>query len=605
MNVTILKNLYEKDKTYHRPLTEALTRIKEGNSAKPIGALRDGDKSQKNQLPAVLFSGEFRSRKDSDIIEHSGFIVLDFDHVGDVQRVKDAISIDSFVYSCWVSPSGDGIKALVRITNSERHKDHFRALESYFMQTYDLEVDSSGINVSRACFESYDPDLVLNEESTKFGGLLSEQAEKQELGGSDKIHTNYIKLNTAALMIRRASEGEKHIILLKAATLCGGWVATGQIEESDAVDVMYKEICKRDIDDEKEALSTIHRGIEAGRLMPIKDLIADENATKREMLINDGDMSFISSDTDDLDWIIKYANGDFETGLDTGDPELDKCFMYKREFVVINGHSNVGKTTTALYMMVNSATRHGWRWLVYSSENKTAALKMKLMQFACDRKIGSMNSIQRSKCWDWVNKHFLVISNKDAYTYSEIIVMMEKSMRQYKIDACFIDPYNSLRLDMRGSNLNSHEYHYEAATEFLQFSTNNNVAVWLNMHAVTEAQRRKGSDGLAIAPFAEDTEGGGKFVNRADCFLTIHRKVQSQDHNIRRMSELHVRKVREVETGGLPTGYDNPYILTMNSSMTGFHGWLSKESLFQPIDIQEDKPFELNYSLKPNEEFLQ
>ena len=56
------------------------------------------------------------------------------------------------------------------------------------------------------------------------------------------------------------------------------------------------------------------------------------------------------------------------------------------------------------------------------------------------------------------------------------------------------------------------------------------------MHAVTEAQRRKGDDGLPVAPYAEDTEGGGKFVNRADCFMTIHRKVQSMDSDIRRMS---------------------------------------------------------------------
>ena len=39
----------------------------------------------------------------------------------------------------------------------------------------------------------------------------------------------------------------------------------------------------------------------------------------------------------------------------------------------MNGHSNVGKTTFALYMMVNSAVRHGWKWVVYSSENCTAS----------------------------------------------------------------------------------------------------------------------------------------------------------------------------------------------------------------------------------------
>ena len=139
-----------------------------------------------------------------------------------------------------------------------------------------------------------------------------------------------------------------------------------------------------------------------------------------------------------------------------------------------------------------------------------------------------------------------------------------------------------------------HDYHYEAASQFLTFSKAHDVAVWLNAHAVTSAQRMKGADGLPIAPFAEDTEGGGKFVNRADCFLTVHRKVQSPDHSIRRMSEIHVRKVRETETGGEPTALDSPYLISMNLSHTGFKMWNSQTELFQPIDLERAKPIPLN-----------
>ena len=167
---------------------------------------------------------------------------------------------------------------------------------------------------------------------------------------------------------------------------------------------------------------------------------------------------------------------------------------------------------------------------------------------------------------------------------------------QQHIDAVFVDPYNSLKLDMKNSSIGVHDYHYEAASEFLTYSTANNVAVWLNMHAVTEAQRRKGPDGLPIAPFAEDTEGGGKFVNRADCFITIHRKVQAPDHNIRKLSEFHVRKVREVETGGQPTPFDQPYNLLMNLSHTGFTSWETREKLFQPIHFEGDTQSAINFS---------
>lgn len=123
------------------------------------------------------------------------------------------------------------------------------------------------------------------------------------------------------------------------------------------------------------------------------------------------------------------------------------------------------------------------------------------------------------------------------------------------------------------------------------------------MHAVTEAQRRKGDDGLPIAPFAEDTEGGGKFVNRADGFVTIHRKVQAPDNNTKRTTEWHVRKVRETETGGEPTPLDEPVQFTMNTQGTAFRINTTSNELFQPIGNQFDKYREFNIS--SNTSFLQ
>jgi hypothetical protein len=254
----------------------------------------------------------------------------------------------------------------------------------------------------------------------------------------------------------------------------------------------------------------------------------------------------------------------------------------------------VGKTTTMLYLIANSAVRHGWKWAIYSSENKTASVKMSLMQFAMDKKVADMTYLERKQAYKWVGNHFTIINNNQIYTYGDIILFMEKILRQQPLDGIFVDPYNSLKLDMRNASIGVHDYHYEAASEFLTFSKANDVAVWLNMHAVTEAQRRKGPDGLPVAPYAEDTEGGGKFVNRADCFLTIHRKVQSMEHDIRRMSELHVRKVREVETGGQPTPLEDPYCMLMNLSHTGFTTRIGQRALYKPITFPKEATMPIN-----------
>jgi hypothetical protein len=573
----------------------ALRRIQEGKSKSLIEEVRSGDKAKKKELPIVCFSGEFSTRSDDALFEHSGYIILDFDHVN-VDEVKKALATDEYVYSCWMSPSGDGVKALVHITNPERHRDHFRALCRYFHKQYFLEVDESGINESRACFESYDPDIILKDSSKKFGALASEFSEKQTPDNKAYAYTDYMKLNLAARMIRNAEDGEKWMTLNKASILCGGYISAGRMEEDEVLRVLMREIEKRDIDSIEHAKMTVINGIEKGKSMPIKALIDNEQSAERDLLINDGDMSFISSDDEDFRWIDDFSQGKIQIGLDTGDARLDEHFRYKKEFVIINGHSNVGKTTSALYLIVNSVVRHDWNWVLYSSENRTASIKMQLMQFASDKRISDMNYAERKEAYEWVNKHFTVISNNQVYSYSDLILFMEKIMKQQPVDAVFIDPYNSLKLDMKGSNIGVHDYHYESASSFLTFSKAMDVAVWLNTHAFTEAQRRKGADGLPVAPYAEDTEGGGKFVNRADCFLTIHRKVQSPDHNIRKLTEIHVRKVRETETGGYPTPIEEPYTMIMNSSQTGFVSWLLKKPLFESIHFQSDKQNRIDFS---------
>jgi replicative DNA helicase len=604
MKVTIFKNIFDKQAPHHINLSQALSRIQTGSSSSLITQIRESEKKQqselKKSLPVVCFSGEFSSRADDALFEHSGYVVLDFDQV-DPAQAKQALGTDDYIHAVWVSPSGKGVKALVHITNPERHRDHFRAMVKYFHKQYGLELDESGINESRACYESYDPDIIVKT-SQRFGAMLSEKAELGQTVQREGIVTDYMKLNLAARMVRMAEDGDKHNQLLKAARLCGGYIAAGRIEEDEAARVLLREIMRRDIESESHAIHTIREGIEKGKNDPIREVIGTEQDVQREMLLNDGDMSFISSDDEDFRWIDDYANGKIALGLETGNTLIDQYFRYKKEFLIVNGHSNVGKTTMMLYLMVNASVRHKWKWVVYSSENKTASVKMKLMEFLTDKKVGDMTYLERKNAYQWINEYFTVISNNQVYSYSDIILFMEKVMRQQDVDAIFIDPYNSLKLDIGSNGINTHDYHYQAASEFLTFSNVHNVAIWLNMHAVTEAQRRKGDDGLPVAPFAEDTEGGGKFVNRADCFLTIHRKVQAPDPHTRNLTEMHVRKVREVETGGQPTPYGEPIKFTINLSHTGFREWNSQTNLFQKTDTQEVK--QSSFKLYSNLDFL-
>jgi len=606
--VSIAETLYTND-IHHIGLEYALERIATGKSKDKVEELRSLEDSErgrvKKNLPIVMFSGTFTGRKDELLKDHSGYIVLDFDNLDNVEQAKQSIGSDKYVYSCWVSPSGNGLKALVRVTNPERHRDHFRSLTSYFEKQYGIEVDPSGINESRACFESYDPDIIVNSSYERFGGMLSEKSQNQVMVKQENV-TDYYRLNLAATMVRNSQDGERHAVLFKAARLCGGYIAAGRIEEEEAIRVLVREFSRRDYDEHYNPNSTVRDGIEVGKQMPLSEIAQDEKDARRKLQVEEGDMSFISSGDEDFKWITAFANGEIQIGLDTGNKELDKHFRYKKDFTIINGHSNVGKTTLAMYLMVNASIRHGWKWVIYSSENRTASIKMKLLQFLVDRPIGAIDYQTMRMAYSWIEEHFVIINNKEVVSYADLIVYAEIMIaNDEQFDGFFIDPYNSLRITISNNNIGVHQYHYEAASEFLTFTTAYDKAVWLNTHAVTEAQRRKGTDGLPMAPYAEDTEGGGLFVNRADNFLTFHRKIQHEDPEVRRTMEFHVRKIRETETGGGPTPLINPVMFKMNTSNTGFYCLNGEMNLFEPktFQPQPEQIIDIPFSIDPDDIF--
>jgi hypothetical protein len=74
--------------------------------------------------------------------------------------------------------------------------------------------------------------------------------------------------------------------------------------------------------------------------------------------------------------------------------------------------------------------------------------------------------------------------------------------------------------------------------------------------------------GHPIPPMASDVEGGGKFVNRADDFIVIHRYIQHPTDWM--YSMIHIRKVKDVDTGGRPTPIDSPIKLKSLINNVGF-----------------------------------
>lgn len=173
-NVTIFQNIRDTDTPFFRDVHVILDRIKDGAGAtkdlvKKIRLEKNKPERQelKKQLPAICFSGTFNKRTDASLIEHSGLICLDFDGYTKQKELlqdKENLSKNKYVFSVFISPSGNGLKVLVKIpADAENHTMYFNSLEKYFNSPY---FDKTSKNLSRVCYESYDPLIAINENSS-------------------------------------------------------------------------------------------------------------------------------------------------------------------------------------------------------------------------------------------------------------------------------------------------------------------------------------------------------------------------------------------------------------------------------------------------------
>ena len=181
MKITIFKDIKDTAQPFYRDVNKIIKRIQEGASQEIVRAIRlEKDKERRNQLkqslPAICFSGKFTKRNDASLVEHSGLMCLDFDSFPSEKEMleeKENLTKDRYTYSVFVSPSGLGLKVLVKIpAEEENHKKFFNSLEKHYNSEY---FDKTCKNLSRVCYESYDPLVYVNEQSSIFNTITEQE----------------------------------------------------------------------------------------------------------------------------------------------------------------------------------------------------------------------------------------------------------------------------------------------------------------------------------------------------------------------------------------------------------------------------------------------
>ena len=173
---SVFKDLLKtKDTPYIVDLTKIVNRIKQGKSIEIIKRVREAPTKKeadaiKQELPCILFSGEFAQRNGNGLIKHSGLMCVDFDkYENDEVMLQHRAMLEQNPHFIllFTSPSGNGIKGVVRIPEAtkETHPKYFKA----FQEKFDFDYwDKSCSNVDRVCYESYDPEIYVNNDAIIF-----------------------------------------------------------------------------------------------------------------------------------------------------------------------------------------------------------------------------------------------------------------------------------------------------------------------------------------------------------------------------------------------------------------------------------------------------
>ena len=120
-----------------------------------------------NCFDYCCFSGIFTKRNANALVQHSGLMCIDFDHLPDPDDLRQKLLFDEYFDTqlLFRSPSGDGLKWIIPVDLSEyTHGEFFEAVAEHILQGYGVQIDKSGSDVSRACFLPYDPHAYINPE---------------------------------------------------------------------------------------------------------------------------------------------------------------------------------------------------------------------------------------------------------------------------------------------------------------------------------------------------------------------------------------------------------------------------------------------------------
>jgi twinkle protein len=551
----------------------ALERIRNGKSKALVEKAREAKTKKeadelKKKLPAVCFSGTFSKRKDSDLLEHSGYIVLDFDNVADMAQKRNELCSVGYITAVWISPSGKGLKALVQIEWKTKHKEHFDALMAEMP-----DIDKTGRNVSRLCFESYDPDLYYNPNAEVYNNLpvkkadrrLPQQITTETINDDDKIFQNLLTWMTSKGDAFR--EGERNHFVFKLAASCCRF---GMMEET-CYGLMMMHVTPDSSFSQKECRHAIRSAYRSNMNQWntaefTKDqLVSKANHAEINIVITAEDAENIAAEDviyaeEVMEQAAEIYHKGYQAAMPLGVPLLDKHFKrVKGELTIVSGIGNYGKSSFMKWEMVFRMVKFGEKVAIFTPEELPAEQFYHDLVEIYFGKDCTPNNYNRPsydaymKVYKMIGEHVFMVYPKNVSPTPDYVKEVFLSMIiKHGVDRVVIDPFNQMANDYTKGGGRSDKYLETFLSDCTRFARKNNVYFDIVVHP---HKMRKGDDGNYPCPEVFDLADGAMWNNKADNILIYHRPL-AQTAPESPLCEFHSKKIRRQKIVGIKGFFD-------------------------------------------------
>jgi twinkle protein len=497
----------------------------------------------KKKLPCICFSGQFSYRKDDALIKHSGLVAIDFDHLNErLMEFRNRIIKDKYTHIAFISPSGDGLKIVVKIPDSvSTHKMSCDALSDYYKE----ETLDEFKDVSRICYASYDPDIYFNPGSEIFTTLKEEKVIKRSIETIDLI-TDFDTIidNLVTWLANKGehySDGNKHKYLVKLAAACNRFGVPETVACQKAIFRFISTASAVDPKDYADLFKRVYRNY--GHLSCTAHFdhkgTAYETTTKTVLTEAIFDISLPLKDVIYLDNVRDSMLQTFHTGRargeSTGFKTIDPIYRLKRRHLeLFHGIGNHGKSAVLMQICLLLSVLRGYKWAVFSPEQDPpddfyddlvqSYIGKNTQPYFSDQ----MTEQEYIQGMDFIKDHFFYIFPDDEAPNQEYINRrFEEIILKHKVDGCIIDPYNQLDNDIVKFGGREDQYLSKFLTIQKKFAQTHDIFMFIVTHpkgAIT-----KNNQGDYNCPDVFDLAGGAMWNNKCDDIICIYRPFASSN----------------------------------------------------------------------------